>query len=267
MRTLAPMLGLFFALPVAGQQDSLMREVIRLATEGHHDSARSIIDEQLQRVASDDPTYPFILFTAGVAAPDVEVARSYFRQVGIEYPNSPWADQALLRLAQFSWAEGDLPGAVRSAERVLRDYPDSDARAGAAFLLARARLDQRDVVDGCRYLREAQDLAGEDLELANRAAFYLQRCAGVASEPEPEGQAQPAGRTTYSVQVAAVQDAAAADDLMASIQAEGYDAHVVVEQGLFKVRVGRFARRAEASTLVQELRSRLGGQPFVVESR
>jgi hypothetical protein len=35
--------------------------------------------------------------------------------------------------------------------------------------------------------------------------------------------------------------------------------------GLFKVRVGRYATREEALLTQQRLRTRLGGQPFVVE--
>ena len=79
----------------------------------------------------------------------------------------------------------------------------------------------------------------------------------------------PAGtQTVYAAQVAAVQNALAADELMRQLHAAGYDPHVVRgADGLFKVRVGRFPERSAAQRLVGELRQRLGGSPFVVEEQ
>jgi cell division septation protein DedD len=70
------------------------------------------------------------------------------------------------------------------------------------------------------------------------------------------------------VQVAAVQTATAADEVMRTLHAAGYDPHVVRDtDGLFKVRVGRFAGRQDAQHLAGDVRSKLGGSPFVVEEQ
>ena len=105
----------------------------------------------------------------------------------------------------------------------------------------------------------------DDVELSNRAAFYLQRCAdaGAAAAAEPEAPA--AGGRFFSVQVAAVSSAAAADAIMQGLRVEGYSPEVVREGGLFKVRVGRFRQRAAAEELAREVRRRIGGEAFVVE--
>jgi cell division septation protein DedD len=113
-------------------------------------------------------------------------------------------------------------------------------------------------------MQQAEAEAGSDVETANRARFYLQRCQAVGPPPAESAAARPA--TAFSVQVAAVRSAAAADELMRSLVASGYEPRVVREpDGLLKVRVGRFRTRAEAQRLAQDLRRKLGGNPFVVE--
>jgi cell division septation protein DedD len=70
----------------------------------------------------------------------------------------------------------------------------------------------------------------------------------------------------FSVQVAAVQSAAAADEVMQNLNRNGFEPYVVRDaDGLLKVRVGRFARRAEAEQLLGRLRRVVEGRPFVVE--
>jgi hypothetical protein len=273
--TMRRILLLAIALPctATAQQDSVLREAVRLATEGQSDSARTLVRDQLDAIPPLDPRYPEILFTAGVVSSDADSATAYFRRVSIEYSTSEWADRALLRLAQLRYAAGDLNGALRPAERILLDYPFSEVRGHAAFWAARASFDMRDPGAGCRYMGLAKREAGDDVELANRAGFYLQRCeppgggvdSTVADSVEAPARTQPDG-PRYSVQVAAVSSAVAADQAMRRLRSQGYDAHVIRDQdGLLKVRVGQFDDRSEAEALAQELKRRLGGNPFVVE--
>ena len=263
------------ATPVAAQQDSLMLEAIRLATEGQSDSARVIVRAKLLALSPQDPEYTETLFTAGMVADSAAHAVRYFRQVSIEHSSSAWADRALLRLAQLAFAAGDLRAVRRSAERVLLDYPLSEVRAQAAFWAGRAGLDLNEPTAACRFFAQAEREAGDNVELANRAAFYLQRCTnGLGVTPADSSVADsapaepPAGRTVFAVQVVAVSTAAAADQAMRELRAEGYNARVFRdEDGLLKVRVGRFSRRRDADALLRELRNRVGGRPFVVEER
>jgi N-acetylmuramoyl-L-alanine amidase len=69
----------------------------------------------------------------------------------------------------------------------------------------------------------------------------------------------------FAVQIAAVGTAAAADEIMRSVRATGYEPRVVRDGGLFKVRAGRFRTRAEAERAQADLRQKLGGTPFIVE--
>ncbi len=272
---LAALLG---ATPLSAQQDSLLLEAVRLATEGQSDSARAVVQAKLLAVSPLDSGYAEILFTAGLVSDTAATAARFFRQVSIEYSESRWADRALLRLAQLAYAQGDLDGVRRSAERILLDYPLSSVRAQAAFWAGRTELDRGNPVEGCQLMAQANEEAGENVELANRAAFYLQRCSVVLSaladstetdRARAAGQA-PArtGTRVFAVQVAAVSDPAAADRVMRALRTAGHDARVFRdEDGLLKVRVGAFRRRRDAEALMRELRELVPGDPFVVEER
>jgi cell division septation protein DedD len=248
--------------------DSALAAAVRLVSEGQGDSARALVRARLAALDRADSLYPEALLAAGMVAEHVDSALSAFRRVSIEYSQSAWADDALLRVAQLSFAARDYATVRRVADRILLDYPFSDVRAAAAYWAARARLQDGQVVEACPYLQQAVDHAGAEVELANRARYYLQRCATVAP-PVPADSAPPpaAPRTVYAVQTAAVATAAAADEAMRALAAAGYQPRVVRDGGLYKIRVGEFATRPQAQTLQADLRRKVGGQPFVVEEQ
>ena len=56
------------------------------------------------------------------------------------------------------------------------------------------------------------------------------------------------------------------DEILTRLKVMGFDARVVRDtSGLFKVRVGRYPTREEAQRALSRLRTKLGGQPFIVE--
>jgi len=68
------------------------------------------------------------------------------------------------------------------------------------------------------------------------------------------------------VQVLAVRSAPQVDQALTQLKVMGFNARVVRDtSGLFKVRVGHYATREEAQRVERRLRTRFGGQPFVVE--
>jgi cell division septation protein DedD len=72
----------------------------------------------------------------------------------------------------------------------------------------------------------------------------------------------PGGR--FRVQITAVGTAAAADAIARKLGARGLAAVTVQEGGLYKVRVGNYASRAEAVAALPKIKAKLGGSPFVV---
>lgn len=244
--------------------DSVLSRATRLASEGQTDSARALVRRRIGVLQRADSLYPAALYAAGLVAGNADSALTYFRRVSIEYSQSSWAAPALVRLAQFSYASRDFNTARVSAERVLSDYPVTPVRAQAAYWAGRARLELNELVAACVLMQQAEAEAGADVETANQARFYLQRCRSVAPPAAETTRVAP----TFTVQVAAVRSAAAADELMRRLTQYGYQARAVREpDGLLKVRVGRYRSRTEAQRIAAALKTRLGGSPFVVEEQ
>jgi cell division septation protein DedD len=77
-------------------------------------------------------------------------------------------------------------------------------------------------------------------------------------------QKAPARAGRFKIQVTAVRTAAAAEASAAKIKARGLSVTTTQEGGLYKVRVGSYATRAEAVAAVPDVKAKLGGSPFVV---
>ncbi|HET7295774.1 MAG TPA: SPOR domain-containing protein [Gemmatimonadales bacterium] len=257
---------------LAAQSDTLRAAALRVA-QTRPDSARAMMRRLLASLSPQDSLYPGALFTAGRVAADGASAATNLQRVVVEYGRSAWADSALVLLTQLYFAQGDPAATVQSAERLRLDYPDSPLKARADFWGARAYFDLKDDAHGCGLIREALDRAAGDVEFRNQVEFYASRCTGVAAAgtatapATTDSQARPTGAAaTYAVQVLAVKSAAQVDEMLTRLKVMGFDARVVRDtSGLFKVRVGRYATRDEAAQAQRRLKTRLGGQPFVVE--
>ena len=253
----------------SAQKDSVRLAALRVA-QTRPDSARAMVRRLLAGLSPQDSIYPGVLFTAGRVASDAATAATNLQRVVVEYPRSAWADSALVLLTQLYFAQGDPAATVQAAERLRLDYPDSPLRARADFWGARAYFDLKDDAHGCPLIREALDGAGADVEFKNQVTFYASRCVSttVAAPTAASGdtQAKPGVPATYAVQVLAVKSAAQVDEMLTRLKVMGFDAHVVRDtSGLFKVRVGRYGTHEDAAQAQRRLKTRLGGQPFVVE--
>ncbi len=266
---------------LTAQSDPRLQAAVRLAQAGRQDSGIALVNRLLAVLPPTDSLYAEALYTAGILSFDPRIIQTRLQRVVVEYGRSAWADDALLRLTQFYFAQEDAASTVQTAERLRRDYPDSPLRARAAFPAARAYFALRDETQGCALIREALDGTVEDVEFRNQVSFYAARCAAVppptpAATPAPPtapaatDSARPAGPAsaapTYAVQVLAVKQVGQVDEMLTRLKVMGFDARVVRDtSGLFKVRVGRYATREEAQRAQARLKTRLGGQPFVVE--
>jgi cell division septation protein DedD len=82
--------------------------------------------------------------------------------------------------------------------------------------------------------------------------------------PKPAAPAAPSAAGRFQVQVTAVRTAAAAEAIVKRLKAKGLDAMMVPVGGLYKVRVGSYATKAEAIAAVPAVKAKVGGSPFVV---
>lgn len=257
--------GLLAVLLTAGpptrlpaQSDPRLVAAIELAQAGRHDSARALVTRLLSTLPPSDSVYPEALYTSGVLGLDARGITTPLQRVMVEFSQSPWADDALLRLAQFYFAQNDHASTVQSAERLRRDYPDSPLRARAGFWGARSYFRLGDETRGCALIAEARAGAGDDVEFKNQVEFYGARCAAKGTPP--------AADPGFAVQVLAVRNAQQVDDMLTRLKVMGFQARVARDtSGFFKVRVGPYRTRQEAESARERLRTRLGGRPFVVE--
>lgn len=258
---------------LVSQTDARLVEALRLAQSGQVDSGRAIVRRALATLPPGDSVYPQALLAAAKIAPDAPTVALHLNRIVVEYGASPWADDALLLLTQLYFAQRDPAKTIDAAERLNRDYPDSPFRARASFSAARSYFELKNETRGCELIQQALDGAGDDVEFKNQVTFYAARCSAASTTPTTQTTAdtsaptQPGGGTrTYAVQVLAVKSAAQVDDMLTQLKVMGFDARVVRDStGLFKVRVGRYATREEAARTQQRLKTRVGGQPFVVE--
>jgi len=278
------------------QSDPRLKSAVDLAQSGQVDSARAIVRKLLATMSPRDSAYPQALYTQGMLAADAPTVTANLQRVVVEYGWSPWAANALMRLAQLAYTQGDPASAIQSVQRLRRDYPDSPVKPRADFWGAKADFDLRNEAEGCQLIQEALTGAGTDVEFKNQVSFYAARCgatpsptpsptppAASATPPATTPSTPPAApatptrdtapavsggsaKTTYAVQVLAVKSAADVDALLTRLKVMGYEGHVVPRDstGLIKVRVGHYPTRPEALKAQTQLKARLGGQPFVV---
>ena len=258
---------------LSAQTDPRLVAAVNLAQSGRMDSARAVVRRLLAALAPSDTVYPEALYVSGVLAPDPQMVATHLQRVMIEYGRSPWADDALLRLAQLYAAQGDDAATIQAAERLRRDYPDSPLLARVDFVGARAYFTLKDEVRGCVLIREALNGNTGDVEFRNQVAYYAARCSGVPVATTPTAPprdsaaaATPSIPKSYAVQVLAVRSSSQVDEMLTRLKVMGYEARVVRDtSGLFKVRVGKYDTREKAQRALTNLKTRLGGQPFLVE--
>lgn len=69
---------------------------------------------------------------------------------------------------------------------------------------------------------------------------------------------------TYRVQIVAANSQEAADEMLDRAKKAGFKGVIVKDGGYFKVRLGEYATRAEATAGAAKVKAKLGGSPFVV---
>lgn len=271
---------------LAAQSDPRLVAAVAAAQQGQGDSARAAVNAILNATPTSDPVYAEALYTLGRIAANTGDMQKAMLRVAIEFAGSPWADNALLQLAELSYANGDLAGTERNLERLRNDYPASDVLAPASLWAARAYFAQGNTVAGCGWLQGGIGAAGNNIELANQLQFLNGRCRSFDStaqhpdtsrppvaapdtaKPAPSTPAPPGPASiSYAVQVASFKTEAQAATVEGMLAQDGFPPHLVEDtDGTFKVRVGNFPTKAGATAFAARLRAKYG-QVFVVEER
>jgi cell division septation protein DedD len=251
----------------------------RLVNDGDAKAGRALVDSALTAAPAGSPAYAEALYWRGVLAEDGEAARTDLLRVAIEFPLSPRASEALLRLAQLEFVRGDRVMAQRHLERLAREHPEAPARAAGRYWMGRLLLEDSKPAEACAALRDARRLAGtRDVELINQIDYYARPCDGIEADAKAqadsaaadsvrkagEGKAAVAAKGKWSVQLAAYGDRSGALALVARLKKRGVDARVTTDKP-WRVRVGHYATHAEASDAAQRFSTKKS-RALVVEA-
>jgi hypothetical protein len=253
----ALLLGMGAARSGVAQEETLLDQAERLADEGEARQARQALasweGEYGETAELDDRVRAW--FLGARLADDGTAAELLYLRVIIEGSNTQYADDALLRLGQYKYTEGDYSRAVDYMGRLRRDYPTSEHGPEALLWIARAANAMGDPRRACaaaaQGMNELAPATNPDLEVA----LLEQR----------RGCQDPAG--TYTVQVAAFKDQVAAQNLARELLSMGYEAWVLnamPNDPIYRVRVGRALAQTEAQSLHERL-TRMGYSPFIVQ--
>ena len=255
--------------------DTAMARIERLVVAGDRSSARYLTDSLLATLPHESPRIADALYWRAATAPSaVDAERDYLR-ITVEHPYSRRAPDALLALAQLEFARGNRSAARRRFDRLLRDYPSGKHVARASLWSGRLAIEERDMVAGCATLDAGlPHIAADDVELRNQFEYFVSQCERLPAAPAdtlvvatPTDSAPPKD-AAFSVQVAAYTAQRDATSLAAHLKQRGFDARVVGDKAPYRVRVGRYATREEASAALTKMKAaRLSGLVVEAESR
>jgi len=241
---LLAVLALATAFPVAAQ--SSLEEVERLTRMGRTEEARATLSDWWEgdRASASRRELQRGLWLRGRLTVDPIQAELDFQRLAVLYPSGQFTPDAILRLAQASWAMGDGASARRHVETLERDYPGSDA-------LDRAR----------GWMADAGPLPPPG-DAARRSAVGEEARPDEQTPPDEAPESDPEAEEgasdvpmNYSVQLGAFGERERARALYDSVRGEGVDVRIVRVEGspFTHVRVGRFAERSAAVELLEEL--------------
>ncbi len=256
------------AVPGAAQQrDSLVQQVERLVNAGDRSAALALAADALTIRTIGTDGYVEALYARAYATSEaIDAERDYLR-VAIEYPLSARAEAAMRRVADFKVARGDRAGARRFYERLSTEYVGSPQAARSMYWAGRLALDDGEPQSGCGYLSRAEDRVGrEDVELSNQIKYLLTRCGQVGNaaqapppaSPPPIDSARPTQPAVegngFTVQIAAYSRKADADALHRRLKARGFDVRVTGSRAPYRVRIGRYDTKADATAALGRMR-------------
>lgn len=269
-------------------------EITRLAQEGYGDSARTVIARILTQTKPTEAAFPEALYTAAAVAKTLPDARLHYARIAVEFPDSPWADKSILRLAQLDYGSGNSETSAMRIKRLFTDYPESAVIPTAALFGARAAFERRDGALACDWLTRGLQQVGDDVELKNQLEYARQRCtpeeiARLAALPKADSIKRPVIQTPpppaptpsqvtppttartaaspWRVQAAAISDASAIRRVVQQLEQAGFTVYRVAgPNGLTKLQVGPFATREAAAATVAKVKGVVGGGPFVVKA-
>ena len=277
----------------------VFRKAQRLVNDGQGAEGRALVDSMLNAAEPLSKEEAEALFWRATLAESWEAAQKDYLRIMLEHERSQRAGDAMLRLAQGEAARGDRDAAMRYLERLMREAPDSPARAEAGLWQGRLLLERGSRTPGCAALRSARPLLKPgSVELENQFDYLMRACPDSATLAAAEAAATESAKSaksapartppsappttpvpapattpnrastgpTWSVQVGALATSVEAEALAARMRDRGYEARVDSKSAPYRVRFGRFPTRAAATAAMDDYKQRERADAFVVEA-
>lgn len=226
---------------------------------GKVDAARASLESWLashREEATEDERERARFLRARLAS-DAAEAESIYRRFAVD-AGSRYAPMARLRLGQLRLAGGRQDQALRDLELLRADFPGHPLVAESWYWTGLARRAAGRPDEACEALRRAAR-AAEDSDrdgLAARARQEARACDEdeVAPSEDETASSGDEAAASWTVQVGAFSTRDAAGSQLDRLDREGHDGRLVPgDDGLVRVRVGRFAREADADRLADRL--------------
>ena len=200
-------LAIFLGSPLSAQTtarptDPVFVRAQALVSDGNGVAGRALIDSMIAATPSSAPLYPQALFWRASLAASAADAESDYKHIVVDYPLTPQAPDALLRLAQLELARGDRDAALSHLQRIPRDYPRSKSLARANYWIARVFFEKTDLVNGCAANASAlAQLDSTEVELRNQIQYQGQRCPSPGSSVAPQSVQSPSPNDSIAATV------------------------------------------------------------------
>ena len=255
----------------ANAADSAIARAQQLAVDNDSAGSRTILDSLIaSKATSQAQRAEAAYWLSRYAASGADRERTLGGLI-IDYPFSPRVPSALYEIGMLELTHNDRDRAAVHLARFLIAAPEDSNRVAASLTLGRILVERGDLARGCAVLlvgrREVPETA---VEIRNQFEFSVARCQGVdttTKAPAPAiADTAPAPRRTgaYTVQVAAYDQRVPADRLATALRGQGLEARVVGKGKPFRVRVGRYATRAEAENASHRVDAVAKSKSFVV---
>jgi len=234
------------------------------------------IKQRITEVQRRYPNSPTVMYITAILETDAKKAVDIYRRLYENHPQNRFADDALLRLGQYDFAQGLYVGAVKKFSTLIRKYPDSPLCDDALYMKVQCFQAQSlpdSTTSAIKHLLDEfsrspfAKMAREELrnggqQWANGNNKNESRRDIAVSTPHDDAK--------YSIQVGAFKNSKNAERLQRAIQKDNHFVEIrTKEKGsdtYYLVWVGKFSSESEGLDFGQDFRKRYG-LPFRVVKR
>ncbi len=232
------LLTLLFLNPLPARGQAGLDRVETLLAQGQVHQARDAFQRwwEVERPGAGREAIQRGIWLRGKMTVDADMAELDFRRLAMEYPGGPYSDDALLRLAQWAEARGEMAQARAHYRELAQAYPTSPFHRRAEDWLE------------TNPASAGSPPAGRNPATGGTSSPILER-APTATEDRERGP--------VSIQLGAFRQVEGAMELASMARAAGHEPRLVRVPGsdLVRVRVGYFRTRAQALHLRRALSS------------